>query len=467
MGQPPIRLVGASCRCQASQNDEQSVHTIASVMSAISTACGYYTTPPCNGEINARSTMSRIPTIAIHPQHCDLRHIRHVATGPRVRSMPSRRFNRSPQFRHDRAVPHTVAPVAKEFFKRRGAAVLVHRLLPIDEMRFPVAVGSGRDTIARTVTMQRDMKVGMALGVAIVGIVGALFFRREPEHKQDDVPPPLQETEQLDRAIAEKPHTPYLQGLEEFAVAPAPPPAAAQSKATPKPRGDNYKVPGFLTDDDEAEQRLIGQRPAAAPDPIPAREAGKDPVRAVAREPRPAVAPPPAHNAEWEPVEQANRRKAEPEQGSSVRPATQSRTHVIQSGDTLSGIAAKYLGSSARYHEIYEANRDVLRTPHDLPNGATLRIPDGSHKETPAILTNGGPKPPSREADLPRDPDAGRSGPATSSEAGETKIRFAPVGRSPFSAGRTTAPSASTKTQSEKKSPRLDLEDDADDFSKP
>ena len=32
--------------------------------------------------------------------------------------------------------------------------------------------------------MQRDMKVGMAVGVALIGIVGALFFRREPESKE-------------------------------------------------------------------------------------------------------------------------------------------------------------------------------------------------------------------------------------------------------------------------------------------
>ena len=28
--------------------------------------------------------------------------------------------------------------------------------------------------------MQRDVKVGVAVGLALVGIVGALFFRRDP-----------------------------------------------------------------------------------------------------------------------------------------------------------------------------------------------------------------------------------------------------------------------------------------------
>jgi len=50
--------------------------------------------------------------------------------------------------------------------------------------------------------MQRDMKIGMALGVALVGIVGALFFRREPEVKDKETPPPLQNAEELDREFS-------------------------------------------------------------------------------------------------------------------------------------------------------------------------------------------------------------------------------------------------------------------------
>jgi nucleoid-associated protein YgaU len=50
-------------------------------------------------------------------------------------------------------------------------------------------------------------------------------------------------------------------------------------------------------------------------------------------------------------------------------------THKIGDGDTLSGIAAKYLGRADRYLEIYNANRDVLKSPDLLPIGKTLKIP--------------------------------------------------------------------------------------------
>jgi phage tail protein X len=51
------------------------------------------------------------------------------------------------------------------------------------------------------------------------------------------------------------------------------------------------------------------------------------------------------------------------------------RTHVVVDGDTLTGLAARYLGSSDRYREIFDANRQLLATPDLLPIGATLEIP--------------------------------------------------------------------------------------------
>lgn len=49
--------------------------------------------------------------------------------------------------------------------------------------------------------------------------------------------------------------------------------------------------------------------------------------------------------------------------------------HKIADGDTLSGLAQRYLGSADRYHEIFELNRDVLTDENLLPIGTELRIP--------------------------------------------------------------------------------------------
>lgn len=52
-------------------------------------------------------------------------------------------------------------------------------------------------------------------------------------------------------------------------------------------------------------------------------------------------------------------------------------THTIADGDTLSRLAGQYLGSSERYLEIYEANRELLASPDLLPIGKVLKIPLG------------------------------------------------------------------------------------------
>jgi nucleoid-associated protein YgaU len=51
------------------------------------------------------------------------------------------------------------------------------------------------------------------------------------------------------------------------------------------------------------------------------------------------------------------------------------RRHTIVDGDTLRGLAERYLGSAARADEIFAANRDVLNDPELLPIGAVLTIP--------------------------------------------------------------------------------------------
>ena len=55
--------------------------------------------------------------------------------------------------------------------------------------------------------------------------------------------------------------------------------------------------------------------------------------------------------------------------------ATGSRTHKVASGDTLGAIARKYLGSITKADAIYQANRDVLKSPDSLKVGQVLRIP--------------------------------------------------------------------------------------------
>lgn len=51
------------------------------------------------------------------------------------------------------------------------------------------------------------------------------------------------------------------------------------------------------------------------------------------------------------------------------------REYVVQSGDTLSEIAQRQLGASARWPDLLKANESLLRSPRDLRPGMRLRIP--------------------------------------------------------------------------------------------
>ena len=52
--------------------------------------------------------------------------------------------------------------------------------------------------------------------------------------------------------------------------------------------------------------------------------------------------------------------------------------HTVESGDTLSAIAKKTLGSANRYMEIFEANKPMLSDPDKIYPGQVLRIPQDS-----------------------------------------------------------------------------------------
>ena len=56
------------------------------------------------------------------------------------------------------------------------------------------------------------------------------------------------------------------------------------------------------------------------------------------------------------------------------------RTHTVQSGDTLSAIAKKYLGNANAYMDIFNANRDQLDDPDKIKPGQVLKIPEHARK---------------------------------------------------------------------------------------
>lgn len=71
----------------------------------------------------------------------------------------------------------------------------------------------------------------------------------------------------------------------------------------------------------------------------------------------PPVAPPPARSG-------------------SVTPAgAVPATYTVQKGDTLSSIARKFYGDQKMFKKIYEANKDKIKSPDNVPLGTVLTMP--------------------------------------------------------------------------------------------
>ena len=62
-------------------------------------------------------------------------------------------------------------------------------------------------------------------------------------------------------------------------------------------------------------------------------------------------------------------------QAPAAPPAAAETTYTVQSGDTLSAIAKKFLGNANDYMEIFNANRDQLTDPDKIKPGQVLKIP--------------------------------------------------------------------------------------------
>ena len=51
------------------------------------------------------------------------------------------------------------------------------------------------------------------------------------------------------------------------------------------------------------------------------------------------------------------------------------QTYTVAKGDTLSSIAKNHYGKASAWHQIFDANRDVIDDPDRIFPGQVLRIP--------------------------------------------------------------------------------------------
>lgn len=58
-----------------------------------------------------------------------------------------------------------------------------------------------------------------------------------------------------------------------------------------------------------------------------------------------------------------------------AKTVSEEKGYTVQKGDTLSRISGKVYGTTAKWQQIYDANRDIMKSPNDLQIGQKLKIP--------------------------------------------------------------------------------------------
>jgi nucleoid-associated protein YgaU len=190
--------------------------------------------------------------------------------------------------------------------------------------------------------MHRDTQIGLAMSIVLIGFAAALCFPRDsrvPIGKHQ-----LSKTVELEAAIDRR-------SIRVYSAAEPPRLEAVSASATTL--SNSVERAGTVVSG-------IADHPPRSDEPVP--------TAATADTTNVSI----NLDSPW---------LTENEHGSKAPPGDAAELfHIVQPGDTLSGLAQKYLGSVARYPVIFEANRDQLQTPDDLRLEMRLRIPRAVHQ---------------------------------------------------------------------------------------
>ncbi len=249
--------------------------------------------------------------------------------------------------------------------------------------------------------MHRDQKIGLALGVLLIGAVAAFFFRNE-RSTMDGVPV-ISDVVELDAVIAEKNFRPYLgdasrssdrtvtrpvndtliipplndpwegsaSGKMEAPVTPTDNPKQAMNRASDETTQD---LPAIPWPDDVLEVESVAPKQTGS-SPAANRTQGFRSERQDQRGLTEATGDSSFVNQSGMDRYQRSSGHRPGDAGSSDSEAVTMVTHVVKKGETLSSLSQKYLGRESRYLEIFDANRDQLRDAHGVRTGMTLKIP--------------------------------------------------------------------------------------------
>lgn len=201
--------------------------------------------------------------------------------------------------------------------------------------------------------MQRDVKVGLVLGVLLVAVVAVVFFRRDDDNREDL-------TKLLPAPDAMKDRARDLLGPSASDPYPVPPESLVDSWGTTRSKSARTPTPPRNKNGEETDVA------AASSD---SRGRGNGSAAAVLEAPE-FDPPRPGTRSRLDSI--GNRLRTATADTKSSSGATE---YTIRDGDTLSEIARQYLGSASLYNVLYDENRDVLNDPGNIPVGQKIRIP--------------------------------------------------------------------------------------------
>ncbi|MGZ0171484.1 MAG: LysM peptidoglycan-binding domain-containing protein [Planctomycetales bacterium] len=231
--------------------------------------------------------------------------------------------------------------------------------------------------------MHPDKKVGLALGILLIGITGAFFFRNDASGPAQDTLT-LTDPESLDRKASQKPGAPYFperstDDNEERPELADVPDSSASDVIPGLPRVGPTGYQGMLAEPINVAASDSGEQFADRMAPLPTPGQDLDSLENVLsrnadgrRDDRYLDVSPVASGENDGGLASPSANQAG-DGSSDSQPAF--ITHEVVAGDNLSRIAKQYLGSHSKYLTLYEANRDVLASPDDLSLGMKLKIP--------------------------------------------------------------------------------------------
>lgn len=253
--------------------------------------------------------------------------------------------------------------------------------------------------LLRELPMPREQKIVATLLILAVGL-GSAFCLRKRNPDQPPLPG-LPGERRINERVAELRTRPLLPGID-------------LREATP-PRNDaeealSRELAGLLP------RNARQQGSGSAPPPIGTiREQGSEGSVPMPLDPPPGSEKNPF--SQWENQQTGSRPSARPITRPESRPALprEPEVHIVQPGETLTGISLQHFGTVSRYLDIFEANRDLLPSPNHLRPNMRLKLPE---KSTPVEDARHSQIREARQAEGAESPPRGAASPQEKSSSG-------------------------------------------------